>query len=156
MNTSRRGAVFLDTSVALGYLAGDQKAREIVESGLELAINGVVYSELVFALLRTKYTALFGRYNLYSLKRELDKGNPALLEMYDMARGFFEALERGRGLRYLPENEEIIKEAGELAKRFGLLPNDALIAATCRFYGIETIATFDEDFKKIEWLKVIP
>ncbi|MEL9990291.1 MAG: type II toxin-antitoxin system VapC family toxin [Thermoproteus sp.] len=156
MSTSPRGAVFLDTSVALGYLAGDQKAREVVEGGFEFAINSVVYSELTFTLLKARYAALFGKYSLYSLKRELDRRNPALVEMYDLVRDFFEALERSRGLRYLPENEEIIKEAGELAKRFGLLPNDALIAATCRFYGIETIATFDEDFKKIGWLKVIP
>ncbi|OWJ55788.1 hypothetical protein Pdsh_01400 [Pyrodictium delaneyi] len=44
----------------------------------------------------------------------------------------------------------------EYMTSYRLLPNDALIAATCRSHGIEAIATFDEDFKQIPWLKVIP
>ncbi|WP_373863060.1 PIN domain-containing protein [Aeropyrum pernix] len=40
-------------------------------------------------------------------------------------------------------------------RRFDLLPGDALIAVTARHYNIESILTFDEDFKKIPWLKVI-
>ncbi len=39
---------------------------------------------------------------------------------------------------------------------YRLLPNDAQIALTCRHYGIDTILTFDEDFKRVPWLKVAP
>jgi len=38
--------------------------------------------------------------------------------------------------------------------QFNLLPNDALIAATCKFYGIRDIATFDNDFKRVDFLNV--
>ena len=32
-------------------------------------------------------------------------------------------------------------------------PNDALIAATCKHYGIKNIATFDSDFKGLtSWM----
>ncbi|MCE4604028.1 MAG: PIN domain-containing protein [Aeropyrum sp.] len=41
-------------------------------------------------------------------------------------------------------------------RQFGLLPNDALIVSTCKHHGLSTIITFDEDFKRIPWLKVIP
>jgi len=41
-------------------------------------------------------------------------------------------------------------------RSYNLLPGDALIAVTARHYGIDTILTFDEDFKRIPWLKVIP
>ena len=44
----------------------------------------------------------------------------------------------------------------EVAKQFHLLPADALIALTCKYYGINTILTFDGDFKRVLWLKVIP
>jgi predicted nucleic acid-binding protein len=37
-----------------------------------------------------------------------------------------------------------------------LLPSDAIIALTCKHYGIEVILTFDKDFKRIPWLEVIP
>ncbi|OWJ55462.1 PIN domain-containing protein [Pyrodictium delaneyi] len=40
--------------------------------------------------------------------------------------------------------------------RYKLLPGDALIALTCRRYGIGRILTFDEDFKRVPWLEVIP
>ncbi|MCD6428768.1 MAG: PIN domain-containing protein [Desulfurococcales archaeon] len=37
-----------------------------------------------------------------------------------------------------------------------LLPSDAIIALTCKHYGIDTILTLDEDFKQVPWLKVVP
>ena len=36
-----------------------------------------------------------------------------------------------------------------------LLPNDALIAATCKYYSIKKIATFDEDFRRVDFIEVI-
>ncbi len=41
-------------------------------------------------------------------------------------------------------------------RQYELLPNDAIIVATCKHYNIDTIVTFEEDFKRIPWLKVIP
>ncbi len=41
-------------------------------------------------------------------------------------------------------------------RKYRLTPNDAIIALTCRHYGIDVILTFDENFKRIPWLKVIP
>ena len=41
-------------------------------------------------------------------------------------------------------------------RSYNLLPGDALVVVTAKQYGIGTILTFDEDFKRITWLKVIP
>jgi predicted nucleic acid-binding protein len=41
-------------------------------------------------------------------------------------------------------------------REYSLMPADALIAMTCRHHDINTIATLDEDFKRVPWLKVIP
>ena len=38
-------------------------------------------------------------------------------------------------------NEEIFDLAKEISIKYKLLPNDALIAATCKYYGISKIAT---------------
>ncbi|MEA1924413.1 MAG: PIN domain-containing protein [Candidatus Altiarchaeota archaeon] len=43
----------------------------------------------------------------------------------------------------------------QIMKMSGLLPNDALIAATCKFYGIKKIASFDEDFKRVDFLEIV-
>ncbi|RLG75297.1 MAG: PIN domain nuclease [Thermoprotei archaeon] len=54
------------------------------------------------------------------------------------------------------EDKGSFKELVETVRRYSLLPGDALIAITARHYGIDTILTFDEDFKRTPWLKVIP
>ncbi len=48
------------------------------------------------------------------------------------------------------------QELREAAERFHLLPADAVIALTCRHYGIDIILTFDEDFRRVPWLRVAP
>jgi len=42
-----------------------------------------------------------------------------------------------------------------LMKKYKLLPNDALIAATCKHRGINKIATFDSDFERVDFLEII-
>ena len=49
-----------------------------------------------------------------------------------------------------------IEELHEVMVRYRLLPGDALIALTCKRYGIRRILTFDEDFKRIPWLQTVP
>jgi len=44
----------------------------------------------------------------------------------------------------------------EVMERYRLLPSDRIIAFTCRHYGIDTIITFDDDFKRVPWLRVVP
>ena len=48
------------------------------------------------------------------------------------------------------------KELYEALLKYRLLPSDAIIALTCKHLGIERILTFDEDFKRVPWLTVIP
>ena len=54
------------------------------------------------------------------------------------------------------EDRGSMDEIVETMQKYSLLPGDALIAVTCKHHSITTIATFDEDFKRIEWLRVIP
>ena len=60
-----------------------------------------------------------------------------------------------KNLAVVPINEEIIDICEKIIEKYKLLPNDALIAATCKYYGISKIATFDEDFQKVDFLKVV-
>ena len=48
-----------------------------------------------------------------------------------------------------------VSDFKDILEEYRLLPNDALIAATCRFYGIRRIATFDDDFRRVKFLKVV-
>ncbi|BES81837.1 hypothetical protein PABY_14040 [Pyrodictium abyssi] len=54
------------------------------------------------------------------------------------------------------EDKAQLQEVIEAIKRLNLLPADTIIALTCRHYGIDTILTFDEDFRRVPWLRVLP
>ncbi len=48
----------------------------------------------------------------------------------------------------LEENKDVLNLSLELIERYSLLTNDALILATCKYYGIDKIASLDSDFEK--------
>ncbi|WP_456367793.1 PIN domain-containing protein [Thermococcus sp.] len=50
------------------------------------------------------------------------------------------------------DNFEVIARTSE---KYGLLPNDATIVATCIKHGITEIATFDKDFENVSFLKIV-
>jgi len=58
-------------------------------------------------------------------------------------------------IKTLLENEKGLYLSKQLSFDYKLLPNDALIAATCKHYGIKNIATFDSDFDSVDFPDVI-
>jgi len=156
MSISRNEVVFLDSSVVIRYFLGDNNARNVIEDSVRFAINSIVYSEVSFNLLKLLYIEKYGKYKFYDMKSNLSKRDARLLEGYNILYSFIKELLEEDRLVFLPITIEIIEEAIRIGERYGLLPNDSLIAATCKHYGITTLATFDEDFKKIPWLKVVP
>ena len=68
---------------------------------------------------------------------------------------FIRELVEKDALKVLPVTFDIINASIEISWKYGLLPNDALIAATCKHYGIKKIATFDDDFKRVDFLELV-
>ena len=135
--------VFIDSSVFLDFLEGKEKAKTLLEqySGLEGCINDIVFSEVLFVYIKAET----GKKS-YELKKQ-----PELVTSVEL-NDIVELLGR---YRTLDVGEAVKSEAERLIKKYGLLPNDALIAATCKHYGITKIATFDSDFKRVDFLEVI-
>ncbi len=138
----------IDTNVIIKYYIGDREARRVLEPVIngEITgfINNIIFSEVIFILFK-----LLADMKAYELKRkpEIVKEIIKKIDRQIMfLREYFIELEI---------NESVKKTAIGIIRQYGLLPNDALIAATCKHYGIEKIITFDEDFKRIPWLKVI-
>ncbi|MEB2836938.1 MAG: PIN domain-containing protein [Desulfurococcales archaeon] len=139
----------IDSNVIIKYYAGDHEARRALEPVIsgEITgfINNIIFSEVVFILLK-----LLANMNAYELKKK-----PQIIKdiikninkQVTFLREYFVELEI---------NEDVKQMALAVMGQYGLLPNDALIAATCRQHGIDTIITFDEDFKRVPWLKVTP
>jgi len=58
-------------------------------------------------------------------------------------------------IKVLYVNEEILHLSKRFSFDYKLLPDDALIVATCKHHGIRKIATFDPDFKRVDFLEII-
>ena len=74
---------------------------------------------------------------------------------YEFAKDFLERLHKLFELVTLIDDTKNVNLVRNVAERYGLLPNDALIAATCKHYEIRKIATFDPDFKRVDFLEII-
>ena len=135
--------VFFDSNIFLHHLADtSQKATgllERVESGEIVGyINDVVVSEVIYGYLRAT-TDL----RPYKLRKEILKVNFDLSLVKELLDIF----------NLLPCN--VGSGVVEIIEKYRLLPNDALIAATCKQSGIKKIATFDDDFKRVDFLEVV-
>ena len=119
--------VFFDSNVFLHHLAGTgQNATELlerVESGEIVGyINDVVISEVIYGYLRA--TTELKPYKLRKEILKVDFDLSLVKELLDI-------------FNLLPCN--VGSGVVEVIKKYRLLPNDALIAATCKHYGIKKI-----------------
>ncbi|CAD5243922.1 Nucleic acid-binding protein [Thermococcus camini] len=148
MSTSSREPVMVDSNVWIDYLLGEKRGTELMErlvSEYILAITPTIYGEVAFQLLARNYIKLTGSYRFYSLRKELAK-NPELYEPVETFDELLDSLLASDVLIFLDENWEIMHLSRDIRKKLGLLPNDSLIVSACEYYGIDKIATFDDDF----------
>lgn len=148
-------SVYVDTNIILSILLESEKYREAEELLVRFHKESLVTSGI--AINEAFYVATFEYYkqrglvkSKYSLRKKIkNKGYPN--EVIRLIMGFIDDL----NIKVLEDYYDL-QEYVDIMTKYRLLPNDAQIALTCKHYGIETILTFDEDFKGIPWLKVIP
>jgi predicted nucleic acid-binding protein len=117
----------------------------------KLVTSANVIEEVTYVLIKQKVKEIeeeMTHYELLSFLRE----NPAhIMEIFGEIKEDIRRLLEILNIMVLePANYE---EMWNVIERYGLLPNDALIVATCENHGITKIATFDEDFKKVDFLE---
>jgi predicted nucleic acid-binding protein len=147
--------ICLDTNIIYHFLfeteltsASEKILREAIIEGM--AIPMIVYNELLYTtgakIARIKY----GVKGKYSFRKHIAKqGFPeeAIEKVNDLIRDFKVTI-----LKDYQDPDEL----ANTIRIYRLAPNDAQIVLTCKHYSINTIATFDEDFKRVPWLRVIP
>ena len=97
--------------------------------------------------------------NRYSIKRAYDLGRLIRSKGISFAKeslGTFVSLLRELYVKVVADIEAQPSQIINTMDNYRLAPRDAIIALTCKRYSINTILTFDEDFKRIPWLKVMP
>ncbi|MBC7114866.1 MAG: PIN domain-containing protein [Archaeoglobi archaeon] len=145
--------VFLDTSFIIPLILRTEKtleARKFFESSeYRLFSCAAVFQETFYVGLRLLAEERFGIKNSFSLRKWIrNNGYNGFEDFLEYLTIVFREINL---LEDLTDEEEILS----IARKYSLLPNDALIAATCRYYGIRRIATFDEDFKRVDFLDVL-
>jgi len=108
--------------------------------------------EVSYALVRISATRRFGARGIYQVRRIIEKHELGVVERELKV---LRELIVENGIRVLPDRAGV-EEIHDTMVKYWLLPGDAIIALTCKHHGIDTILTFDEDFKRVPWLKVVP
>ena len=145
--------IFVDTNVFINYLFEtplSEKAEKIL-SMEELCTSGIVINETLFVIARTK---AFKDIRIKSMKafRDYIARNGYSFCESDF-KDFYNVLEIAKVDIF---HEHFDKDEFILTMTtYRLLPNDALITATCKHHGIRKIATFDSDFKRADFLEII-
>jgi len=127
--------IFVDSGIFIEYLKGRKVEffEYLIQQDYQLFINQVVFSELLF-----HFIAKTGNKSPLAIKESgkitdcFKNQNP--IDMLP-------------GIQFLDHTAEISQLTIDFVKQFNLLPNDALILATCKFHDLKYIATFDSDFE---------
>lgn len=143
-------AVLIDANVVISFLIYSEKTEEaklLLGKTEEPVVALNVVEEIIYVGLSLIYGVRGFKLKEKILKEGISKET----------KEFFNALESflsEYGIEIVPIPNDL-KELLRIVRKYRLLPNDALIAATCRHHGINKIATFDDDFKRIDFLEVI-
>ena len=146
--------IFIDTNVFYNILFKTQltdRARKLLEEleGRSFYTSLIVVNELLYISAAKYYRQRGLARGPLSLRKIIAKqGYPS--HIVSKIKSLLEELEV-EVVNEIVTYDELLETTAELR----LLPSDAVIALTCRHYSIDTILTFDEDFERVPWLKVI-
>ena len=146
--------IFIDTNILYHILHKTSRTDEALdlleENPGDYVIDMIVHNEIIYTSTMHYLERKYSIRGAYSAREWIKKyGYP--VEIVNAIRDLLNKL----NIKIL-SNIYTEPELYDALVHFRLLPSDAIIALTCRHYGINTILTFDEDFKRVPWLNVIP
>ncbi len=127
--------IFIDSSILIEHLKKEKQkllSRLLSDKTFDLNINEIVISEFLFHFLKINGNA--APQSLQSSEKI-----PSILSQsldYNLLRLF----------HCLANDARLINIVPELMQRYNLLPNDAIILATCKVHSITKLASHDTDF----------
>lgn len=146
--------LFIDTSVLVEYLVDGEKAEvaeEILSSSWTFLTSSTVYRETLGALALIVGRKRFGIKGKHSLRKFIVKnGREPFSEVVTSLNALLDEV----GVIIVNDSfrrEELYR----IMKRYHLMPSDAQIVLACQNHNVKNIATFDSDFKRVDWLKTL-
>jgi uncharacterized protein len=128
--------IFLDSSLLIEFEKQTKTdlMDALLESEHQLYINPIVFSEYIYQLL-----GIIGRRSPMSIC-ESGKINETL-SLHD-TKTFLS------GFQVLPIPDDALPLSVDFMRKYNLLPNDAIILASCKMQGVWIVASHDSDFIK--------
>ena len=147
---------FVDSNVFIQLLyegARVSDAEELLDKYPLLTTSIGVIDEVLHFIIRREAMKKYGIRRAYDLRRLVrSKG----ISFAKESLGKFVSLLGELYVKVVADIEAQPSQIVNTMDNYRLAPRDAIIALTCKHYDINTILTFDEDFKRIPWLKVVP
>ena len=148
--------ILLDANAVIYYLHDvepySSEVEKVITEREDLSVTLRIVDEVLFTLLRLEAWRRQGIRRVDDFKAYIRKHG--LKELEGVVKDVEEFIYKFN-IQVLEDKSDIV-ELLDAIRNFNLLPGDALIAVTAKSYGIDTILTFDEDFKRVPWLRVIP
>ncbi|MCK4476654.1 MAG: PIN domain-containing protein [Methanophagales archaeon] len=148
-----REKVVVDSSVLVKTLLENEKGiiLSLLEN-YELSSPSNVLEETTYKTIVLTISNLIDSNKFHKIKKAWEKGigEPEIRKRIDILEDLTTTI-----IKVLYANEKILYLSKKISFEYKLLPNDALIAATCKYYGINKIATFDPDFKRVDFLEIV-
>jgi len=157
--------IFIDSSVFLIlYLdePGADSAKEILENvetnNVEGIITPLVLEEVTFKVIFAEASRILNTRNIWKIRNAL-KRDPSLRReisnVLKKVKSHIDALKKG-GLRVVDIHPTDWYNGLNYVIKYGTLPADSIHLAVMERLNINTIATFDDDFRLVEGINVIP
>ena len=130
----------VDSCVFIETFKGKSAAKELLVCAIEhfrCFIVGVIFSEVFYKLM-----GLRAGISPMTLKKK--KAIATVLRHEELVF----CAELLLSFEVLGENLDVVSESYKLMCQYNLLPNDALILAACKRYGIKYLVSLDSDFEK--------
>lgn len=157
--------IFIDSSVFLVlYLdePGADDAKEILENveanKVEGVITPLVLEEVTFKVIFAEASRLLDTRNAWKIKNALKKDSSLreeISKVLNKVKSHIDVLEKG-GLRVVDIYPTDWRNGLNYVLKYGVLPADSIHLAVMERLNIKTIATFDDDFRLVEGIDVIP
>jgi len=143
----------IDSSVLIKVLLENKK--EIILSlvpDYELFVSSNVLEETAYKIISLTISDIIHSKKFHKVKEgwESGVGEEEIRTRLDILEALTSTV-----IEILYVKGDIVRLSKRISFEFKLLPNDALIAATCKHHGIRKIATFDPDFKRVDFLEII-
>jgi predicted nucleic acid-binding protein len=148
--------IFIDTNIFINHFTGHSaECTEFLIRCEEGELNGVtstivvteVMHRLMLAEAESKKLA-----NAPQILRKLTDRPEIVCRLTDYFVGVQAIYEIG--IKVHPLTLELILSSQAIRARYGLMVNDSLIAATMGEAGMEALATNDDGFSRVDWIRV--